>query len=77
MIRKMKEKIKTTVAEGVRNTSHIYEKAKGAIAHSETLPLYKDGCPKCKDKTLVTLQKLTDERICRCRSCSWKGRLRA
>ena len=42
-----------------------------------TLPLYKDGCPDCKEKRLVTQRKAHGERICRCLVCSWRGAMRS
>lgn len=74
------------------NARRIEEKASEEIGYSELrtteakiqdYPPFKDGCPKCGEKPVVTTIRLFDfgdkgreVRICRCRVCSWHGKLR-
>jgi formate dehydrogenase maturation protein FdhE len=44
-------------------------------------PLFKDGCPQCGEKPVVTMTRYFDLagkliRSCRCRACPWRGKLR-
>jgi predicted RNA-binding Zn-ribbon protein involved in translation (DUF1610 family) len=40
-----------------------------------TLPPYRAGCPDCGEFPLVTEQKIRTWRVCRCRSCGWRGEM--
>ena len=40
-------------------------------------PLYSEGCPECKERRLVTEQKIYDSRYCRCLVCGWRGPMRS
>lgn len=36
---------------------------------------YRNGCPQCSEKSLVTEQKIRGWRVCRCRECCWRGEM--
>ena len=72
------------------NARRIEEKAIEEVGYSELrtteakiqdYPFFKDGCPQCGEKPIVTMTRYFDlagkqVRTCRCRACPWRGRLR-
>jgi len=71
--KKNKPKVKKTESK-LRTTELEYEQ--NDPISIEGMPLYKNGCPKCKKKFLVTVARTDIYRFVRCRECEWTGRLR-
>lgn len=59
-----------------------YSELRTTEAKIQDYPPFKNGCPKCGEKSVVTMSRLFDfgdnreVRICRCRVCPWHGKLR-
>ncbi len=59
-----------------------YTELRTTEAKIQDYPIFKNGCPQCGEKPVVTMSRLFDlngtreVRICRCRTCSWHGKLR-
>jgi hypothetical protein len=72
---------KTTKAKATRPSKPVGEKCVKAApetaesASEPELPSYREGCPKCHDFPPVTEQKVGPWRVCRCRSCGWRGEM--
>lgn len=53
----------------IRTTQATYWTPEPAI------PLFRNGCQSCHEKSLVTEQKIRTWRVCRCRVCGWRGEM--
>ena len=58
-----------------------YSELRTTEAKISEYPSFKDGCPQCGEKPVVTMNRYFNLkgkqiRTCHCRACPWRGRLK-